>query len=134
MKKLLLFTFLAFLFNLNCYSQTKLPTIKSSKFSWEEKEQNKTFEVEFKYLVEDIIIPQERLNSVIMNAIIKCKYQLKNKLTFRPIELNIYKTDDNFTVFVKYVGKNTYGVESLSQSYFTFKNEDEINIELLFTK
>ena len=133
MKKLFLLSILASTINFNCISQTKLPNIKTDKFAWEEKDQNKTYTVAFKYFIKDVEIPQDRLNTIIMNAIIKSKYKLKNMLSFRPIEVNIYNSDSDLNIFVKYAGKNAYGVESLSQSYFIFKNEGDGNVDHLFT-
>lgn len=132
MKKLLILNLLLII-PFFCLSQTKLPTIKSDSFKWEEKEQKKTFDVNFKYFLKDVVIPQERLNSVIMNAIVQCKFKLKNRLSFRPIEVNIYSTENDLNIFVKYGGKNAFGVEMLSQSYFTFKNEEEINLQHILT-
>lgn len=138
MKKILLVILVTLLFNSICFSQTKLPTIKSKSFTWEEKEQSKTFKLEFSYLLNDVLIPQERLNMLVMNAIIKSKFKLKNKLTFKPIEVGFFKTivndKEELFIIVKYTGKNDYGVEQLYESYFVFKNEGEGTIEHSFTK
>lgn len=138
MKKILLVILVTLLFNSICFSQTKLPTIKSKSFTWEEKEQNKTFKLEFSYLLNDVLIPQDRLNTLVMNAIIKSKFKLKNKLTFKPIEVGFFKTivndKEELFIIVKYIGKNDYGVEQLYESYFVFKNEGEGTIEHSFTK
>ena len=135
MKKILYVSI--FVFGFFSQAQTKLPTVKSKKFTWEEKEQSKTFNLEFNYLLNDVSIPQERLNMLIMNAIVKSKYKLKNKLTFRPIEVGFFKVTDNnkdeLFIIVKYAGKNEYGVEQLLQSYFTFINEGEGNVEFKYT-
>ena len=131
MKKLLLF---AFIFSINVSAQTELPTTTSKTFKWEEKEQSKTYEVSLKYLLQDIVITQETLNSVIMNAVIQSKYKLKNRLSFRPIEVMIYGKDNDLKIYVKYSGKNAYGVESLSESYFDFKNEGDGSVNHKLTK
>ena len=116
------------------FSQTTFPTSIDKTFNWEEKDQNKTFNVSFLYGLKEIIIPQERLNNLIMNAVIKSKYKLNNKLSFRPIEVMVYKNEVELLIFVKYGGKNAYGVESFSSSYYTFINEGEGTIEHKFTK
>lgn len=140
MKKLLLIILVTLLFNSICFSQTKLPTIKSKSFTWEEKEQSKTFNLEFSYLLNDVLIPQNRLNMLVMNAIVKSKFKLKNKLTFKPIEVGFFKVISNSNnkeelfIIVKYTGKTDYGVEQLFKSYFVFKNEGEGTIEHSFTE
>jgi hypothetical protein len=134
MKKTYLYL-LAFLFliGFNCFSQTVLPTKESKKFSWEESKQGKTFDVSFKYALKEVEIPSERLNSIVMRAIINSKYQLKNTLSFRPIEVMIYSNKDELNISVEYSGKNSFGVESLSRSYFIFKNEGDGSIQLIGT-
>jgi hypothetical protein len=120
-------------FSFNCLSQTLLPTKESKKFNWEESKQGKTFDVSFKYALKEVEIPSERLNSIVMRAIINSKYQLKNTLSFRPIEVMIYANKDELNISVEYSGKNSFGVESLSRSYFTFKNEGDGSIQLIGT-
>jgi hypothetical protein len=72
-----------------------------------------------------------------MNAIVKSKYKLKNKLTFRPIEVGFFKTTEQdkeeLYIMVKYSGKNEYGTEQIIQSYFSFKNEGEGIVEFKFS-
>jgi hypothetical protein len=135
MKKIFIFSIL--ILGFISQAQTKLPTVKSKSFTWQEKEQNKTFNLKFNYLLNDVSIPQERLNTLIMNAIIESKYKLKNKLTFRPLEVGFFKTTENnkedLFIIVKYAGKNEFGVEQLLQSYFTFINEGEGKVEFKFT-
>jgi hypothetical protein len=137
MKKTLLLALFIFVFGTNVSAQTKFPTLKSKNFTWEEKEQNKTFKLTFSYLLNDVSIPQDRLNSLIMNAIIKSKYKLKNKLTFRPIEVGFFKATEvdkeELYIIVKYSGKNEYGTEQIIQSYFSFKNEGEGTVEFKFS-
>jgi hypothetical protein len=133
MKKIILLS--VFLFGVIASAQTTFPTSIDKTFNWEEKDQNKTFNVTFLNGLKEIIIPQERLNNLIMNAVIKSKYKLKNKLSFRPIEVMVYKSGEvELLIFVKYGGKNAYGVESLSSSYYSFINEGEGTIEDKFTK
>jgi hypothetical protein len=140
MKKLLLIILVTLLFNSISFSQTKLPTIKSKSFTWEEKEQSKTFNLEFSYLLNDVSIPQDRLNMLVMNAIVKSKFKLKNKLTFKPLEVGFFNVISNSNnkeelfIIVKYTGKTDYGVEQLFKSYFVFKNEGEGTIEHSFTE
>lgn len=135
MKKKQLCSIILFLFaiSFNCLSQTVLPTKETKKFTWEESKQGKTFDVSFKYALKDVEIPTERLNSIVMNAIIKSKYQLKNTLSFRPIDVMIYSNKNELNISVEFSGKNSYGVESLSRSYFTFKNEGDGGIQLIGT-
>jgi hypothetical protein len=131
------FIIIIFVFGFNLEAQTKLPTINSKNFTWEEKEQTKTFKLTFSYLLNDVSIPQDRLNTLIMNAIVKSKYKLKNKLTFRPIEVGFFKTTEQdkeeLYIIVKYSGKNEYGIEQIIQSYFSFKNEGEGIVEFKFS-
>lgn len=68
-----------------------------------------------------------------MRAIINSKHQLKNILSFRPIEVMFYSTEKDLNISVEYSGKNSYGVENLSRSYFTFKNEGDGGIQLIGT-
>jgi hypothetical protein len=129
--QLLIFSLLFVTFSFNSFSQTVLPTKGSKKFSWEESKQGKTFTVKFLYGLDTENIPQERMNSVVMNAIIKSKYQLKNILSFRPIEVMIFGKENELQVYVEYSGKNSYGVESIAKSYFNFKNEGDGNVQLI---
>lgn len=137
MKKLFLIILVTSLFNSICFSQTKLPTIKSESFTWEEKEQSKTFNLKFSYLL-NFSIPQFRLNTLVMNAIVKSKFMLKNKLTFKPIEVGFYNVISNSNykeelfIIVIYRGINEYGREQLFKSFFVFKNEGEGTIEHSF--
>ena len=131
--QLYILTLLFVTFAFNCLSQTVLPTKHSKKFTWEETKQGKTFDVSFKFGLEVGEIPKHRLESVVMNAIIKCKYQLKNILTFRPIEVMIYGKENDLKVYVEYSGKNANGIESIAKSYFDFKNEGDGSLQLIGT-
>lgn len=133
-KPQLLFVILLFVTStFTCFSQTVLPTKESKIFKWEETKQGKTFDVSFKFGLEVGEIPKERLESVVMNAIIKSKYQLKNILTFRPIEVMIYGKNNDLKVYVEYSGKNANGVESIAKSYFEFKNAGDGSVQLIGT-
>jgi hypothetical protein len=96
--------------------------------------------LEFSYLLNDVSIPQDRLNMLVMNAIVKSKFKLKNKLTFKPLEVGFFNVISNSNnkeelfIIVKYTGKTDYGVEQLFKSYFVFKNEGEGTIEHSFTE
>lgn len=135
MKKLHLISFIVIILSFvnTCFSQTKLPTKDSKFFSWEEAKQGKTFNVSFKYLIDSSEIPQERLDTIIMKAVINSKYQLKNTLSFRPIDVIIYGKENEFKLVVEYSGKNGYGVEIIAKSFFEFKNESDGLLKLLFT-
>jgi hypothetical protein len=134
MRKTLLLSLFILAFGTNVFAQTTFPTLTSKNFTWEEKEQGKTFDVSFLPSLKNTEIPPERLRSIIMNAVIKSKYKLKNILSFRPIEVMIYNGKEDFVIYVKYAGKNAYGVDSMSESYFAFKNEGEGVITEMFTK
>ena len=79
MKKIILLS--VFLFGVIASAQTTFPTSIDKTFNWEEKDQNKTFNVTFLNGLKEIIIPQERLNNLIMNAVIKSKYNIYSLLT-----------------------------------------------------
>jgi hypothetical protein len=129
--QLLILTLLFFVFSLDCFSQTVLPRKRSKNFSWEESKQGKTYTVKFLYGLDTENIPQERMDSIVMDSIIKSKYQLKNILTFRPIEVMIFGKKNDLQVYVEYSGKNSYGVESIAKSYFNFKNEGDGSVQLI---
>jgi hypothetical protein len=134
MRKTLLLLLFILTFGTNVFAQTTFPALTSKNFTWEEKEQEKTFDVSFLPSLKNTEIPPERLRSIIMNAVIKSKYKLKNRLSFRPIEVMIYDGKEDFVVYVKYAGKNAYGADNISESYFSFKNEGEGVITEMFSK
>lgn len=121
MKKL--FLLLILIIGFNSIAQTKMPKIGDKTFIWAEKEQNKNFKINFNYLLKDYNIPQKQLDIIIMNAIIKCKFKLKNKLSFKPIEVGIINWEDRFGVIVEFSGKNEYGLDDVYLSLFSFTKE-----------
>lgn len=121
MKKI--FLLLTLIIGFSSIAQTKMPKIADKTFVWAEKEQNKNFKISFNYLIKDYIIPQKKLDIIIMNAIVKCKFKLKNKLSFKPIEIGIINWEDRFGVIVEFSGKNEYGLDDVYLSLFSFTKE-----------
>jgi len=116
------------------YSQDKmvLPTVDDKEFVW--KMGDGTYKtVEFLYGIKDEKLDNEILNSVVMNCMVQSKFKLKIKNSFIAKKLTILKTDSGYSAIVKYLGKNAYGTEIESTSYFSFTNEEEPKIEHLMT-
>ena len=130
MKKIFL---LLFLFqSLIGISQTEktstLPSPESKTFVWKNGE-GTYVDVNFSYLVpEEITIEKKILDKVVMNIMVKSKYKLKNKYSFIPKKLTILysEKDGTYSGISKYIGKNGYGVESESTTYWSFDLEGEI--------
>ena len=59
------------------------------------------------------------------------KFALKKTYSFVPKELMIFKVEDKYNGFTQYLGKNAYGAEGISKSYFEFDLEG--NVVLKFT-
>ena len=112
--------------------ETTIPTFGDTSFTWKNGK-DEFVTVKFATSITSEDITAEKLRSVVMNIMVKAKYQLKNKLSYIPKELFIYKNDDGtFSASVEYVGANSYGAEGLLRSYFGFDSEG--NIEFKFTK
>lgn len=107
----------------NSIAQTKMPKNADKTFVWAENDQNKNFKISFNYLLKDYNIPQQKLDIIIMTAIVKSKFKLKNKLSFKPIEVGIINWEDRFGVIVEYSGKNEYGSDNVYLSLFSFTKE-----------
>jgi hypothetical protein len=116
------------LFSLNTYSQSKttLPNFDSKDFVWK-KGNDEYVKVKFTYTLEEKL-DKEILDKVVMNIMVKSKYVLKNKYSFIPKELMIYKSGEKLKGFTKYVGKNGYGVEGIMKSYFEFDLEGNVTL------
>lgn len=68
-----------------------------------------------------------KLNSMFMNANLIPKYKLKNKLTYRPISISIFKIDGEWNAATKFTAQNSYGVTSELTAYISFdENGDSI--------
>lgn len=136
LKSLLMKTILTTIFlslTLTSFSQSlTFPQMDSKSFTW--KGGNDEFcEVVFKCLVKSDTITDEVLSNIVMNIMVKSKYELKNKYSFVPKEVMIYDNKEGgYSGYSKYVGKNGYGSEGLLNSYFDISKEGEV--ELLFTK
>lgn len=105
-----------------------LPTPESKTFVWKNGE-GTYVDVNFSYLVpEEINIEKKILDKVVMNIMVKSKYKLKNKYSFVPKKLTILysEKDGTYSGISKYIGKNSYGVESESTTYWSFDLEGEI--------
>ena len=130
MKKLLLLL----LFPLMLLGQEKtttLPTTESETFTW--KNGNDEYvDVKFEYYLEEKI-EKEILDKIVMNIMVQSKFVLKNKLSFVPKKLTLLKTDSGYSGVSEFVGKNGYGVESLTKTYFSFVNEGDGQVKKLFS-
>ena len=126
MKKLLLVIITLFSLNTFCQSKMTLPNYDSKDFVW--KSGNDDYvKVKFTYTLEEKI-DKEILDKIVMQIMTKSKYVLKNKYSFIPKELMIYKSEEKFNGFTKYVGKNGYGVEGIMKSYFEFDLEGNVTL------
>jgi hypothetical protein len=130
MKKVLLVSFLllSFIGISQNAKTTTLPTYNSEKFVWKNGAGNYV-DVKFQYLVpKEKNLTKEVLDNVVMNIMVKSKFKLKNQISFNPKKLTItYSEDDGtYTGISIYVGKNSYGVESESTTYFSITIDGEI--------
>lgn len=129
MKNLLLLVALGLITSLN--AQGTWPTTKDNEFKWEEKDQGKIHDVRF-VLVDSDSIDQTSLELIVMRSMIAAKYELKNPYSFKPLELCIItKTTGKISAIVKYLGKNSYGVESVLNTYLNVIKGN--NVEVLMT-
>tara|TARA_B100001287_G_C22631130_1_gene505192 strand:- start:391 stop:795 length:405 start_codon:yes stop_codon:yes gene_type:complete len=112
--------------------ETVLPTVDSKTFVW--KAGNGEFvDVEFQYFVEDETIEQEVLKQVVMNVMVQAKFKLKIRNSFMPKRLTIMKGSSGFTAVCKYTGKNAYGTDLETSSYFSFVNEGDGTVTHMFS-
>jgi hypothetical protein len=128
MKKLLLGLIL--LFSLFGYAQKKktttLPKYDSKSFVWKGGD-DKYYDVTFLYGLEEKI-DKKILDDVVMNVMVKSKFVLKNQLSYKPKKLTIFKVEDKYNAISEFVGKNAYGVESESKSFFEFDLKGNITL------
>jgi hypothetical protein len=111
--------------------KTTLPTAESETFTW--KGGNDEFvDVKFAYYLEEKM-EKEILDKVVMNIMVQSKYVLKNKYSFVPKKLTLMKTDTGYSGISEFVGKNSYGVEGLTKTYFSFVNEGDGQVKKLFS-
>ena len=107
---------------------TILPTPESKTFTWKNGE-GKYVDVSFSYLIPvEKKLEKELMDNIVMNIMIKSKFKLKNKYSYIPLKLTLMYSDkdDKYSGICKYVGKNGYGVESESTTYFNFTLDGEI--------
>ena len=65
---------------------------------------------------------------------VQSSFTLKNRNSFNPTKLNILKTDTGFSAVSYYTGKNAYGTELESTTYFSFINEGDGSVKKIMTK
>jgi hypothetical protein len=128
MKKILLG--LVLLFSLFGYAQKKktttLPKYDSKSFVWKGGD-DKYYDVTFLYGLEEKI-DKKILDDVVMNVMVKSKFVLKNQLSFKPKSLTILKVENTYSAICDFVGKNSYGVESASKSFFDFDLKGNVTL------
>ena len=131
---------LLLLFVTTSYSQAKqatkkLVTKQSKNFLWNEKEQSKNYDIVFTYLLpDDIVIPEDRLQTIVINAMVMSKYKLKNKLNFKPFEVGLFKLENTLVILVYYSGDNNNGLDEVFATSFSFENENDLNFTEIKTE
>jgi len=116
----------------NAAQETTIPTFDDKSFTWKNGKDEYVLVAFLTNMTSDDITA-EKFRSVVMNIMVKSKYQLKNKVSFIPKKLNLLKMDDGtFSSTSTYLGANSYGAESESKSYFGFDSEG--NVEFKFTR
>lgn len=131
MRKLLLIL----LFPVLLFGQEKeltLPTPDDTSFVWKNG-YDEFLDVKFEYFVEEKL-EKSVLDMVVMNVMVKSKFELKNQLSYVPRKLSLLKTESGYTAVCEYLGKNAYGTESILKSYFSFVPEGNGDVKLLFTR
>lgn len=149
MKKIFTLSLGLFLFSINSNALIKTSTsynnqsILNSKFLLQNEEMNvpdfndKTFKwkdgydkivtVNFSNLLPgDKTMDEKLFQSIVMNSMVKAKYNLKNKLSYVPRKLLIMQNEDGYIVSVEYLGKNAYGAESELKSMFVYNTSGEL--------
>lgn len=87
----------------------------------------KKVDVQFvNYLDEKIDI--EVIRKVAMSVMVKSKFKLKNRTSYVPLKLTLITSEDTGenNAIVEYLGKNSYGTESKSNSYFSFSKSGDV--------
>jgi len=128
------YLYLLLLLPLFSYSQLRLPTSSDTDFTW--KVADGTYAtVVFNNLLEDPTeLDDKVLQTVVMNVMVQSKFTLKNKNSFTPTKLNILKSKAGFNAVSYYTGKNAYGTDLESTTYFTFVNEGDGSVKKIMTK
>lgn len=127
----LMFLTSTFVFSQKTKTKTyTIPTPTSKSFVWKSGD-GSFVDVKFTYTLKESL-SSEILSKFVMEMMVKSSFQLKNKLTFKPIELMIYEDKDNkLNGFTKYSGKNDYGVDKELSSYFELdKSNGGVNLIL----
>ena len=127
MKKLLIILLLVPLVSFS-QSELRLPTTVDTDFTW--KVADGTYvTVAFENDVDDSLLSDEVLQKVVMNVMTQSKFTLKIRNSFKPIKLMIFNNDDSFNAVSIYTGKNAYGTELESTTYFSFTNEGDGSVK-----
>ena len=134
MKKVILVLAMVAL-TLGMNAQTIYPTsLQDKEFMWEEEDQGETFKVRLLAGELSVNISTKQLQTIVMIGVITAKYELKNTLSFRPIQVLVFESDGELAMTVKFLGRNAYGTEGLLISYFNVNLlEGEAEVEHLFT-
>ena len=134
MKKVILVLAMVAL-TLGMNAQTIYPTsLQDKEFMWEEEDQGETFKVRLLAGELSVNISTKQLQTIVMTGVITAKYELKNTLSFRPIQVLVFESDGKLAMTVKFLGKNAYGTDGLLISYFNINLlEGEAEVEHLFT-
>ena len=130
MKKIVFGLLVIMSFSMSSFAQSKktttLPKYDSKSFVWKGGD-DKYYDVTFFYGLEEKI-DKKILDEVVMNVMVKSKFVLKNQLSYKPKKLAIFKIEDKYTAICDFVGKNVYGVESESKSFFEFDLKGNITL------
>tara|TARA_E500000178_G_C16712459_1_gene613313 strand:+ start:169 stop:564 length:396 start_codon:yes stop_codon:yes gene_type:complete len=109
-----------------------IPTPDDTTFVWKNGYED-LVDVKFEYLLQEKI-DEEVLFYVVINVMTTSSLELKNRLSFVPRKLTLFKSEDGYRAITEYIGKNAYGTESLLKSYFSFIPEGIGDVELLYTR
>jgi len=121
MRKLVLV--LTMLLSLIGYSQ-EIPKQNSESFKWDNG-YGELVDVVFENLDPDKVITQEAIKSITISTLVDCKYNLKNKLSFVPVKLNLMPFEGNIASTLIYRGKNAYGNEKEIKSIYIYSMSGE---------
>lgn len=88
---------------------------------------DKFVDVEFKDFL-DKSFSMDTIKDVTMKVLVKAKFKLKNRLTFVPVKVILLTQEETgeHNAIVDFLGKNAYGVEGKSTSYFKFNKKGEV--------
>jgi hypothetical protein len=129
MKKIIIILLLV-VFNLNGFSQNKktitLPNYDSKVFVWKGGD-DKYYDVTFLYGITNKI-DKKILDKVVMSIMVKSKFVLKNQLSYIPKNLTIIMVGDKYSAISEIIGKNGYGVESITKCFFEFDLEGNVTL------